>query len=146
MDRSTVQKITIGFGVVYLLVGILGFIPGITTANTDYSGVPGEGLIMGIFPVNLIHNLSHLALAAALILGGMSRNYVGTVNRVLCGVFVILVIAGLIGPLANTLLGAEAVNIPDLLLHLGSALLTGYLGFVAARDTDAYSTGNRLES
>jgi len=137
MNRSTVQKITIGFGIIYLLVGIMGFIPAFVSPGPDVSNLPNQGSLLGIFPINLIHNLAHIVLAAALILGGMSEDKVGAVNRVLSGVFVILAISGLIGPLANSMLGAETANIPDILLHLGSAVLTGYLGFVAARDTNA---------
>ncbi len=35
MNRSTVQRITIGFGIVYVLIGILGFIPGITMPSPN---------------------------------------------------------------------------------------------------------------
>jgi hypothetical protein len=134
MDRSTISKITIGFGIVYLLVGIMGFIPALVTPAADTSSVPGEGMLLGIFTINLVHNLAHILLGLILIGGGLAVDRVGAVNRVMAGVFLILAIATLISPIADPMLGG--VNIPDFILHLGSALLTGYLGFVAARDTD----------
>ncbi len=69
MNRSTVQRITIGFGIVYVLIGILGFIPGITVPSPNPGPVPGEGLLVGIFAVNWVHNIAHLVVGAALIWG-----------------------------------------------------------------------------
>jgi hypothetical protein len=129
MDWSTTQKVTIGFGVVYALVGVLGFIPGITQFSTRYGAVPGEGLLLGIFAVNVIHNIAHLLLGGALILGGWSAGAVVTTNRIMAAVFLLLTVASFIAPLV------EGVNLnsPDTILHLASALLTGFLGFVAPR-------------
>ena len=129
MERSVVQKITLGFGVVYALFGVLGFIPGITVSATRFDAVPGEGLLLGVFAVNLVHNLAHLLLGALLIGGGLSAARVFAVNKVLAAVFLVLTVASFIAPLV------EGVNLnpPDTILHLASALLTGYLGFIAPR-------------
>jgi hypothetical protein len=67
MRRSTIEKITTGFGIVYILIGILGFVPGITIPAPNPGPVPGDGLLLGIFVVNLVHNIVHLALGAILI-------------------------------------------------------------------------------
>jgi Domain of unknown function (DUF4383) len=49
------------FGVVFLLVGILGFIPGITSdAPGDFAGDGSEGELLGIFSVSILHNIVHL--------------------------------------------------------------------------------------
>lgn len=129
MDRSTIQKVTIGFGVVYALIGVLGFIPGITQFSDRFGAVPGEGLLLGIFAVNVIHNIAHLLLGGALIIGGRSDTAVITTNRIMAGVFLVLTVASFITPLV------EGVNLnpPDTVLHLASALLTAFLGFGAAR-------------
>ena len=131
MNRSAVQKITIGFGIIYLLVGVLGFVPGVTRfADNPAGNVPGEGLLLGIFAVNVIHNIAHLALGAALVWGGLSAARVVGVNKAMAVVFLVLVVASVIAPLV------EGVNLnpADTVLHLASALLTGYLGFGAARE------------
>ncbi|MDQ4045296.1 MAG: DUF4383 domain-containing protein, partial [Chloroflexota bacterium] len=66
MSTPTVQKITSVLGLVYLLIGVLGFIPGITRFESDPTGsVPGEGLLLGIFAVNVVHNLARRGLARA---------------------------------------------------------------------------------
>ena len=129
MARSTIQKITIGFGAVYVIIGILGFIPGITQFSERFGAVPGEGMLLGIFAVNAIHNVAHLLLGGALILGGRSPGAVITTNRIMAAVFLVLTVASFIAPLV------EGVNLnpPDTILHLVSALLTGFLGFGVPR-------------
>ena len=134
MTSSTIQRITIGFGIVYLLIGILGFIPGITTFAASPTGpVPGEGLLLGIFAVNVVHNIAHLVLGTVLILGGRSAARVTTVNKGMAAVFLLLVVGSVIAPIVE----GVAINPPDTILHFASALLTGYLGFVAPRQSAA---------
>ena len=129
MSTSTVQKITSAFGLVYLLIGILGFVPGITVPPDDPGPVPGEGLLLGVFAVNVVHNIAHLALGAVLVWGGRSAALVGKTNKAMSVVFLLLVVASIVAPIVE----GVAINPPDTVLHLASALLTGYLGFVAAR-------------
>lgn len=124
-SMSTAQKITVGFGAFYVLIGVLGFIPGITVATA----VPGQGLLLGIFAVNLIHNVAHLLLGAILIVGGMSAANVTITNKAMAVIFAVLVVGSFIAPIVE----GVAINPPDTLLHLVSALLTGYLGFMVKR-------------
>ena len=124
MTTATAQKVSLGFGIFYLLIGVLGFIPGITVMDAG-----GHGLLLGIFAVNALHNMVHLAAGALLVLAGTSAANVFTINKVLAIVFALLVPASLIAPLAE----GVAINAPDTALHLASALLTGYSGFVASR-------------
>jgi hypothetical protein len=50
------------FGLVFLLVGILGFVPGITTHYDDlsFAGHMSGAKLLGIFQVSVLHNLIHL--------------------------------------------------------------------------------------
>jgi hypothetical protein len=111
---STNQKITLGFGVVYILVGILGFVPGITVPTDK----PGQGLLLGIFAVNTPHNLVHLVAGAILVWGALSVARVTSVNKFMAIVFALLVPVSFIAPIAE----GVAINLPDTLLHLVSAL------------------------
>lgn len=110
------QRITLGLGIFYVVIGILGFVPGITS----------NGLLLGIFAVNPLHNIAHLVLGAALIYGGSSAAY-PAVNRALSVVFAVLVVASFVAPIVEPL----PLNLPDPLLHLASARVTGYRGFMA---------------
>jgi arginine exporter protein ArgO len=54
-------------GATFLLVGILGFIPGITTDYGDmtFAGHESEAKLLGIFEVSVLHNIVHLAFGVA---------------------------------------------------------------------------------
>ena len=74
MDRTPVQNVARLVGVVFLLVGVAGFIPGITTNLYDgleFAGADGTAELLGLFEVSVLHNIVHglfgvagLALAA----------------------------------------------------------------------------------
>jgi hypothetical protein len=51
------------FGLVFLIVGVLGFVPGITTNYDDlsFAGHMSEAKLLGIFQVSVLHNLIHIA-------------------------------------------------------------------------------------
>jgi hypothetical protein len=58
--RTLAQKLALVFGIVFLLVGILGFIPGITEdAPGDFAGEDSEGSLLGVFQVSVLHNIAH---------------------------------------------------------------------------------------
>ncbi|WP_344632869.1 DUF4383 domain-containing protein [Streptomyces glaucosporus] len=54
-------------GAIFLGVGILGFIPGITTDYGDmtFAGHHSDAHLLGIFKVSILHNLVHLAFGVA---------------------------------------------------------------------------------
>jgi len=118
-------KISLVLGVVYVLVGVLGFIPGITVPN---GGMSGQGLLLGIFAVNTVHNLAHLVLGAALIWAATSADNVRMINKGLAVVFAILVVGSLIAPIVE----GVAINPPDTGLHLLSLIVTAAVGFMPA--------------
>jgi hypothetical protein len=120
MDTDNARKIALGFGVVYLAVGVLGFVPGITVPSDH----PGHGLLLGIFAVNTLHNLVHLLAGAGLVAAGISpAGTARTLRWALAAVFAVLIPASFIAPIME----AVPLNLPDTLLHTASALLTGYL-------------------
>jgi hypothetical protein len=64
--RTTVQLAAAVVGAVFLLVGVLGFIPGITTSyeTMDFAGHHSEAELLGIFQVSILHNIVHLLFGA----------------------------------------------------------------------------------
>lgn len=67
-DRSsTVRMATTAVGAVFLLVGILGFIPGVTTDydTMKFAGHESEAMLLGVFQVSILHNIVHLAFGVA---------------------------------------------------------------------------------
>jgi arginine exporter protein ArgO len=65
--RTPVQLAALVVGAVFLLVGILGFIPGITT-NYDHLTIAGHhssAMLLGLFAVSVLHNIVHLLFGVA---------------------------------------------------------------------------------
>ncbi|GAA1341984.1 DUF4383 domain-containing protein [Saccharothrix algeriensis] len=87
-SRTPVQMAAMVVGVVFLLVGIAGFIPGLTT-NYDtlqFAGHHSEALLLGLFQVSILHNLVHLAFGVA----GLA------LARTVRGAYLYLVVGGVV--------------------------------------------------
>ena len=128
MPYATARLLMMVLGIAYLAFGVLGFVPGITVP----AGPPGQGLLLGIFAVNAIHNVVHLVLGALMLWASMSRQSMRAWGRVLTAVFVVLAIGSFIAPLAEGL----AFNVPDSGLHILTAVLVGLVGFATHWDED----------
>ncbi|MFI6070333.1 DUF4383 domain-containing protein [Actinoplanes sp. NPDC051343] len=65
--RRTVQKAALAVAVVFLLVGILGFIPGVTThySTMTFAGHHSDAKLLGLFQVSVLHNIVHLLFGVA---------------------------------------------------------------------------------
>jgi Domain of unknown function (DUF4383) len=60
--RTPIQSVAALVGVVFLVVGILGFVPGVTTHYGDlsFAGHDSGAKLLGTFQVSILHNLFHL--------------------------------------------------------------------------------------
>ncbi len=83
-DRSPIQSLAMLFGIVFLLVGILGFIPGITTHYSDlkFAGHNSDAKLLGLVQVSILENIIHLlfgvaGLALAKTWEGARRYFIG---------------------------------------------------------------------
>jgi hypothetical protein len=65
--RPLVNRIALTVGVVFLLVGIAGFVPGITTHydTLSFAGHHSEAKLLGVFQVSILHNIVHLVFGIA---------------------------------------------------------------------------------
>ncbi len=118
-------------GAIFLLVGVLGFIPGVTTDYDQLSGAGHESgaLLLGIFQVSILHNLVHLAFGIAGLL--LARTVNGAKSFLVGGgvIYLVLWVYGLLidhGSAANFV----PVNSADNWLHLGLGVLMILLGVV----------------
>jgi hypothetical protein len=66
-NRTPLQLAALVVGVAFLLVGILGFIPGVTTHYDDmsFAGHMSMAKLLGIFRVSVLHNIVHLLFGVA---------------------------------------------------------------------------------
>jgi hypothetical protein len=133
--RTTIQSVAMLFGAVFLLVGILGFIPGITTNYDDlgFAGTDSQAELLGIFQVSILHNIVHLAFGIAGL--ALAKTLEGA-RTFLIGGGVIYLVLWLYGLLIDK--GGDANFIPmntaDTWLHfvLGVALIGS--GFLLSRE------------
>lgn len=128
-----VKKFALIFGIIYVIVGILGFIPPLVTSPEMAAGVDvqtGHGRLLGLFPVNFLHNLVHLGVGIWGIIAAKNFAHAVLFAKVTAVVFAILFILGLI-PATNTLFGLVPLYSHDIWLHLISAVVAGYFGFGA---------------
>jgi hypothetical protein len=129
-DRSPIQTFAATVGVVFLLVGILGFIPGITTHYGDlgFAGHDSGAKLLGLFQVSILHNLVHLAFGVA---GLALARAADTSRTYLVGGGIVYLVLWLLG-VAD---GGRwiPVNTADDWLHLGLGVGMIGLGFAGAR-------------
>lgn len=125
-DKTPAQMFALVFGVVYLIVGIIGFA---VTGFDDFAGKTfNEQLI--VFALNPLHNIVHLALGAVWI--GASRIHVTArgINLLFGIVLALVFVLGMVGALEW--LAIEDAQSPDNYLHLGTAALSIYFGTAGA--------------
>jgi hypothetical protein len=121
-----IKRVALIFGWVFLLVGIMGFIPALRT------GVGGsDGYLLGIFAVDSLHNWVHtLTGAAALAVGYRSEAASQLYFKIFGIVYALVALLGFVYG-NSPLLGIMAHNMIDAVFHLLIAAVALYLGFVA---------------
>ncbi len=151
-DRTLLQKAAMLMGIVFLLVGVLGFIPGITT-DYDQLGNFGEvgAKLLGIVGINWLENVVHLLYG---VLGlALARTWDGSRAYFLGGgvIYLVLWIYGLVIDLdsnANFLSVNNASNWLHFILGVvmvGIGVLLGRdRGHVGGRDRVATEGAPRL--
>jgi hypothetical protein len=118
-----VKTAAILFGIVFLAVGILGFVPGVTT---DVNGMP---MLLGIFHVNAAHNFVHIASGVVFLLCGMAGAGPSRMFFKIFGiVYALVAVLGFVKG-DGLLLGLISNNTATTWLHVGLAVVMLYLGF-----------------
>ena len=140
-DRTLAQTLALLFGATFALVGILGFIPGITTNYDElgFAGTDSEAKLLGLFQVSILHNIVHLLFGVGIL---MARTHESARSYLLGGgvVYAVLFIYGLfVGDDADA--NFVPMNNADDWLHLFLAvgLLASY--FLTGRDRDTARGG-----
>ena len=127
-------------GAVYVAVGIAGFIPGLTQPPAaDAPGLAvdaGYGYLFGLFPINVVHNVVHLAIGLWGLISYSSWSASRAFARGLTILYAILAVMGLI-PALNTLFGLAPLFGHDIWLHALTALAAAYFGWVHRSETEA---------
>jgi hypothetical protein len=131
----SVRTFAVVFGVVFLLAGASGFIPGLSPehAHPGMIVTSESRLALGLFPVNVLHSLVHLAFGAWGLLAARTVASSVVYARGVALIYALLTILGLI-PATSTTFGLVPIYGNDVWLHALLALVAAYFGWVN-RDT-----------
>lgn len=119
-------------GILFIAVGVLGFVPGLKSpppAWAPHVAVEGAyGLLLGLFPVNWIHNLVHVALGLVALSSARTISDSRKFSRGLAIFYGALAVMGLI-PTLNSVFGLIPLFGHDVWLHAVTAAFAAYFGF-----------------
>ncbi|MGE2714299.1 DUF4383 domain-containing protein [Mycolicibacterium litorale] len=141
--RGRLRTAALGVGAVFLLVGLLGFIPGVTSDydQLTFAGHHSGAALFGVFEVSVLHNIVHLLFGfAGIVLARADR----TARAYLLGggaVYAVLFVYGLVIDHDS---GANfiPVNTADNWLHLALAVAMIALGLLLGRRRPGASAAN----
>jgi hypothetical protein len=130
------------YGIVFLLVGIAGFVPGLRTPmDMDvHLAIDGtSGRLFGLFPINSLHNLVHLAFGIWGIVAYRTFTASRVYARSVATIYAVLTIMGLI-PGLKTTFGLIPLYSHDVWLHASLAIVAAYFGFARPLEEPARPT------
>jgi hypothetical protein len=120
-----VKRVAMVFGAVFLLVGILGLIaPGGMQMGAD----PAPATVLGMFPVNLLHNIVHLLFGVWGLVA--SRSFAGAKTYATVGgvIYIVLACLAFVSP---TTFGLIPIGGNDIWLHAALGIVLAVFGFTA---------------
>ncbi len=143
MRWAPAQIAALAVGTVFLLVGVLGFIPGCTTHYDQlaFAGHHSGAMLLGLFDVSVLHNIVHLGFGFAGV--GSARRFRPAQGYLIAGgvFYLLLSLYGLLIHRSSAL-NFDPVNSADNWLHLGLAV--GMIGLGLAllgRRSDTAAVG-----
>ncbi|MDX1900797.1 MAG: DUF4383 domain-containing protein [Gammaproteobacteria bacterium] len=116
---GNVQKLAVVFGIVLLAVGILGFVPSLTT----------DGMLFGIFEVDNMHNGVHLLTGVLALVAVTNASYTKLYFKIFGVIYAIVAVWGFVAD-GNVLM--MHMNMADNVLHAVIAVVALFAGFMMA--------------
>jgi hypothetical protein len=143
MSASSVRYFALGIGIIFVIIALMGLLgiglqppaPGepVPMMNSQY------GYVLGLFPVNLLHNLVHLIIGVAGIAAYRRYSSARTYCRALAIFYGLLTVMGLI-PGLNTMFGLVPIFGNDVWLHLISAVAAAIFGWAPVSEEAGATT------
>jgi hypothetical protein len=123
MEETTMRRnLTLLVGAALLCLGVLGFVPRLSTVGAD-----NQQMLFGIFMVGLFHNAFHVVSGIAGLLASTAERFARWYLRLFGSVYAVLAVLGL-----ST--GIAGVNMADHILHALLAVLMLVAGTVVRGD------------
>jgi len=133
-SRSLAQVFAFVVGAAFVLIGVLGFIPGITSMFGDLSfkGPKSDAQLFGLFDVSVVHNIVHLLFGIGLL---ASRWAVWAVRYLVIGgiAYAGVFVYGLFVVNSTSAANFLPINTADNILHIGLSVTMIALGVIGAR-------------
>ena len=120
--RTTVQRVALIFGIVLLLVGVLGLI---TEGGMD---MESDAMLLGMFPVNLLHNIVHILFGVWGLLAARAWTSARTYAQIGGVIYLVLAVLGLV---AEDGFGLVPLGGNDVWLHALLGIVLAGVGFSA---------------
>jgi hypothetical protein len=126
----------LGVGFAFVLAGVAGFMPLFTPHpphDAPHLVVSNSyGLLLGLFPINIVHNLFHFSMGVAGIVAFRSYPSSLQFSRFLGVTLAVLTMMGMI-PALHTGFGIMPLYGHDIWLHGIESAIGIYLGFIAVQ-------------
>ncbi|MDX2212843.1 MAG: DUF4383 domain-containing protein [Oculatellaceae cyanobacterium bins.114] len=126
-------------GLIFLLLGIAGFIPGFMTLPVGSPDVAvdaprlllddGYGYVLGLFPTNFLHNAVHIVVGVLGLAASTSFSGALVYNRGFAIAYALIAVMGLL-PFTNTTFGLMPIFGNNVWFNALTALAAAYVGFV----------------
>lgn len=122
---TTVQRVAQVIGIAFLGIAIWGFFVSGGSMEDDPALAPR---VMGLFPVNLLHNLIHLAFGIWGVVASRSWDAARSYCRISGVIYLVLMVMGFIVP---DTFGLVPIGSHDIWLHALLGIVLTYFGFTA---------------
>ncbi|GAB3223541.1 DUF4383 domain-containing protein [Glycomyces halotolerans] len=138
---TPVQDATVIVALGFVVIGVLGFLPGITTNydGMEFAGHESTAMLLGLFQVSVLHNVFHIVLG---LVGAFMSWFLRGALMFLAAGGLLYLLLGVYGLFVS---GEDAANFlpmntADDLLHFGLGILMLVLLFVMRRTPTAHSS------
>jgi len=131
MRAQHVRYFALAYGIVFLLVGLAGFVPGLVAPpqeTADVAADAGFGRLFNLFPINVLHNVVHLAFGIWGLVAYRTFSAARLYARGVAVIYAVLAVMGVI-PMLNTTFGLIPLYGHDIWLHALLAAVAAYFGW-----------------
>jgi hypothetical protein len=131
-----VRYFALAYGIVFLLVGIAGFVPPFVMPPEILpaagEAAAADARLFGLFPVNALHNLVHIAFGLWGLIAWRGFGPARIYARSVAVIYAVFVVMGLI-PVLNTVWGLVPLYGHNIWLHAVLAAVAAWFGWKPLR-------------
>ncbi len=138
---SSIQTAALSLGLLFLLLGLAGFLPAFVTPPENFIPRLGFGYLFGIFPTNYFHNAIGILVGIWGIAAFTSLSGAIVFNRIFAILYAAGAILGII-PFTNTLFGITPLLGNNVWLNAIVAAIAFYFGFMKPIETSITGPSN----